>query len=88
MHVALFLGSSIRQSGRLLTARFEVRVLAEEQISKLKRPALTAGLFNYIHVEQGYFSILSLAGLAVSSFFSLFSPSAGLELRWVPEGER
>ncbi len=31
MHVALFLGSSIRQSGRLLTARFEVQVLAEEQ---------------------------------------------------------
>ena len=27
---ALFLGSSIRQSGRLLTARFQVRVLAEE----------------------------------------------------------
>ena len=27
---AVFLGSSIRQSGRLLTARFQVRVLAEE----------------------------------------------------------
>jgi hypothetical protein len=39
MHVALFLGSSIRQSGRLLTARFEVQVLAEELMENKKRPA-------------------------------------------------
>ena len=29
-NLTAFLGSSIRQSGRLLTARFQVRVLAEE----------------------------------------------------------
>ena len=34
-HVALFLDSSIRQSGRLLTARFQVRVLVEELILTL-----------------------------------------------------
>ena len=31
---AVILGSSIRQSGRLLTARFQVRVLAEEPEDK------------------------------------------------------
>ena len=45
MHVALFLGSSIRQSGRLLTARFEVQVLAEEQKRDLR---VMAGLSFYL----------------------------------------
>ena len=43
---ALFLGSSIRQSGRLLTARFQVRVLAEELNGKGPlRPTEPAGCF-------------------------------------------
>ena len=59
MHVALFLGSSIRQSGRLLTARFEVQVLAEELI--IKRDLLVSAGLLCIYIQE-LFILCAFAG--------------------------